>query len=104
TLSITVVGEADLTNKYKVDLDGSIPLPYIGRHEAAGHTIADLQARIASLLKDGYLQNPQVLIDVDQFKSRAVYVTGKVRQPGKVTMTGPSITLMEALALAGSTV
>jgi polysaccharide biosynthesis/export protein len=103
TLSVTVVGEPDLTNKYKVDIDGSITLPYIGRQTAAGLSIADLQTKIGRLLKDGYLQNPQVLIDVDQFKTRAVYVMGKVRHPGKVTMNGPSITLMEALALAGST-
>jgi polysaccharide biosynthesis/export protein len=103
TLSVTVVGEPDLTSKYKVDIDGTITLPYIGRQTAAGLTLVDLQAKIASLLKEGYLQNPQVLIDVDQFKSRAVYVTGKVRTPGKVAISGSSITLMEALALAGST-
>jgi polysaccharide export outer membrane protein len=103
TLSVTVVGEPDLTNKYRVDIDGGITLPYVGRQSAAGLTISDLQTKIASLLKQGYLQNPQVLIDVDQFKSRAVYVTGKVRAPGKVTINGPSITLMDALALAGST-
>jgi polysaccharide biosynthesis/export protein len=103
TLSVTVVGEPDLTNKYKVDTDGGITLPYVGRQSAAGLSISDLQTKIASLLKQGYLQNPQVLIDVDQFKSRAVYVTGKVRAPGKVTINGPSITLMDALALAGST-
>jgi polysaccharide export outer membrane protein len=103
TLAVTVVGEPDLTSKYKVDADGSITLPYVGRQTAAGLSIADLQTKIATLLKDGYLQNPQVLIDVDQFKTRAVYVTGKVRNPGKVTLNGPSITLMEALALAGST-
>jgi polysaccharide biosynthesis/export protein len=103
TLSVTVVGEPDLTNKYKVDTDGGITLPYVGRQSAAGLTISDLQTKIASLLKQGYLQNPQVLIDVDQFKSRAVYVTGRVRTPGKVTINGPSITLMDALALAGST-
>jgi polysaccharide biosynthesis/export protein len=102
TLSITVVGEPDLTNKYRVDTDGSITLPYIGRQPAAGFTIADLQTKITTLLKDGYLQNPQVLIDVDQYKSRSVYVTGNVRAPGKVPMNGPTITLIEALALAGS--
>jgi polysaccharide biosynthesis/export protein len=102
TLSITVVGEPELTNKYRVDSDGSITLPYIGRQPAAGFTIADLQTKIATLLKEGYLQNPQVLIDVDQYKSRSVYVTGNVRSPGKVPMNGPTIMLIEALALAGS--
>ena len=37
TLSITVVGEPELKNKYRVDNDGSITLPYIGRQPAAVH-------------------------------------------------------------------
>jgi polysaccharide biosynthesis/export protein len=102
TLAVTVVGESDLTNKYRVDTDGTITMPYVGRIPAAGLTIVDLQAKITAALKDGYLHNPQVLIDVDQYKSRSVYVTGQVRSPGKVPMNGPTITLIEALALAGS--
>jgi polysaccharide biosynthesis/export protein len=102
TLAITVVGEAEFTNKYRVDSDGSITLPYINRVPAAGLSVAELQSKIASMLRDGYLQNPQVLIDVDSYKSRNVYVTGNVRTPGRVPMNGPTITLIEALALAGS--
>jgi len=102
TLSITVVGEPDLTNKYRVDTDGTITLPYVGRQAAAGMTVIDLQSKITSLLKDGYLQNPQVLIDVDVYKARSVLVVGEVRSPGKVQLTGLTMSLLEALALAGS--
>lgn len=102
TLAITVVGEPDLTNKYRVDTDGTITMPYISRIPVAGSTVAEIQARIATLLKDGYLQNPQVLIDVDQYKSRSVLVVGEVRSPGKVQLTGLTMSLLEALALAGS--
>jgi polysaccharide export outer membrane protein len=102
TLSITVVGEPDLTNKYRVDTDGTITMPYIGRQAAAGSTVVELQAKITSLLKDGYLQNPQVLIDVDVYKARSVLVVGEVRTPGKVQLTGLTMSLLEALALAGS--
>ena len=102
TLSITVVGEPDLTSKYRVDTDGTITMPYVGRQTAAGSTVAELQAKITSLLKDGYLQNPQVLIDVDQYKARSVLVVGEVRSPGKVQLTGLTMSLLEALALAGS--
>src|SRR6185295_15569389 len=102
TLSITVVGEPDLTNKYRVDTDGTITQPYVGRQAAAGMTVIDLQAKITSLLKDGYLQNPQVLIDVDIYKARSVLVVGEVRSPGKVQLTGLTMSLLEALALAGS--
>jgi len=102
TLSITVVGEPDLTNKYRVDTDGTITLPYVGRLPAAGSTVIDLQAKLTTMLKDGYLQNPQVLIDVDVYKARSVLVVGEVRSPGKVQLTGLTMSLLEALALAGS--
>jgi polysaccharide export outer membrane protein len=102
TLSVTVVGEPDLTAKYRVDPDGTITMPYIGRQSAAGSTIVDLQTKITRQLKDGYLQNPQVLIDVDTYKARSVLVIGEVRSPGKVQLTGLTMSLLEALALAGS--
>ena len=54
------------------------------------------------MLQAGYLRNPQVRIEVDQFKSRRVFVSGEVRTPGYVTMAGTTMTLLEALALAGS--
>src|SRR5262249_35343451 len=102
TLSSPVVAEPDLTAKYRVDPDGSITMPYIGRQTAAGMTVADLQNKITTLLKDGYLQNPQVLIAVDVYKARSVLVVGEVRSPGKVQLTGLTMSLLEALALAGA--
>jgi polysaccharide export outer membrane protein len=101
-LSITVVDEPDLTGKYRVDSDGTLTFPYVGRVQVGGLTLKDLQARLTSLLKAGYLKNPQVRVEVDQYKSRSVYVIGEVRTPGKVTMAGTTLTLLEALALAGS--
>jgi polysaccharide biosynthesis/export protein len=43
-----------------------------------------------------------VRAEVNQYKSQFVYVIGEVRAPGKITMTGTTMTLLEALALAGS--
>jgi protein involved in polysaccharide export with SLBB domain len=54
------------------------------------------------MLSAGYIRNPQVRVEVNQYKSQFVYVIGEVRAPGKITMTGTTMTLLEALALAGS--
>jgi polysaccharide export outer membrane protein len=102
SLSIIVTDEADLTNKYRVDTDGTITMPYLNRVPVAGLTLAEAQIKIAQMLQAGYLRNPQVRIEVDQFKSRRVFVSGEVRTPGYVTMAGATMTLLEALALAGS--
>jgi len=102
TLAITVVDEIDLTRKYLVDTDGTITMPYVGRVQAAGLTVEALRARITGELKKGYLKDPQVLVGVEQYKARSVLVTGAVRAPQRVTLTGLTMSLLEALTLAGS--
>lgn len=101
-LSIIVSDETELTGKYRVDTDGTISMPYLSRVPLAGLSLAEAQDKITAMLKAGFIRNPQVRIEVDQFKARSVLVTGEVRTPGKVTLPGTTISLLEALALAGS--
>jgi polysaccharide export outer membrane protein len=101
-LSIIVSDETELTGKYRVDSDGTISMPYLSRVPLAGLSLAEAQDKITAMLKAGFIRNPQVRIEVDQFKARSVLVTGEVRTPGKVTLPGTTMSLLEALALAGS--
>jgi polysaccharide export outer membrane protein len=101
-LSIIVADEAELTGKFRVDSDGTISMPYLGRVPLSGLSLADAQDKITALLKKDYLKNPQVRIEVQEFKARSVLVTGEVRTPGKVSLPGTTMSLLEALALAGS--
>lgn len=101
-LNIIVTDEADLTNKYRVDTDGTITMPYLKRVQVAGLSLQEAQDKITALLKKDYLRNPQVRIEVDQFKARSILMTGEVRVQGKLALPGTSMSLLEALALAGS--
>src|SRR4051812_827191 len=87
-LKITVLDEADLSTTYRVDSDGMITLNYIGKVQAAGVTLTELQERIRKKLGEGYLRNPQVRVEVESYKSQSVMVSGEVRSPGKITRTG----------------
>lgn len=100
-VKITVFDETDLSNVYRVDSDGFITFPLINKVAAAGITPAELQERIKTMLSAGYIRNPQVRVEVEGYKSQSVIVSGEVRSPGKVPMTG-TMTLVEALAAAGS--
>ena len=100
-LTIIVFDEADLTNKYRVDSDGTISFPLVGRIPASGLTLPEFADRLTEHLSAGYIRNPQVRIEVDQYKSQSVFVIGEVRTPGKISMTGV-MSLIEALAIAGS--
>lgn len=101
-LSVTVFEEPDLTGKYRVDNDGSFSFPLLDRIRAAGRTINDVQTELTTKLANGFLRNPQVRVEVDQYKSRSIFVGGEVRAPGKIMMNSNTMTLLEALAQAGS--
>jgi polysaccharide biosynthesis/export protein len=100
-LKITVFDEPDLTNIYRIDSDGFITFPMINKVAASGITPPELQDRIRAMLASGYIRNPQVRVEVEGYKSQSVIVSGEVRTPGKLMMTG-SMSLVEALAAAGS--
>ncbi|HEY2906158.1 MAG TPA: polysaccharide biosynthesis/export family protein [Vicinamibacterales bacterium] len=103
-LNIYVFDEPDLnqSTKYRVDADGMVTFALIGRVPAAGLTIRQFQDQLIAKLAEGYIRNPQVRVDVESYRSQNVYVSGEVRSPGKVPMSGPTMSLIEALALAGS--
>jgi polysaccharide export outer membrane protein len=100
-LSITVVDEKELTRVVTVGSDGGFDYPFIGLVKAAGQTVRAIQQDITARLKEKYLRNPQVAIEVETYRSQVVYVWGQVKSPGSVTLSG-TITLTEALARAGS--
>ena len=100
-LNINVFDEAQLSGRFRVGNDGRFTYPFIGQVQAGGLTLRAIAADMNTRLADGYLRNPQVTIDVDQFRSQNVFVIGEVRSPGKYALTG-SVTLIEALAQAGS--
>jgi polysaccharide export outer membrane protein len=101
-LKITVFDEPELSaQSYRVDSDGMITFWLLGRIPAAGLTLRQFQDKLRGQLANGYIKNPQVRVEIDQYKSQSVYVFGEVRQPGRISMMG-SKTLLEALAEAGS--
>jgi len=68
---------------------------------ARGLTLNEVQDRLIARLSAGYIRNPQVRVEIDQYKSQSIFVIGEVRAPGKIVMTG-TMSLIEALAMAGS--
>lgn len=100
-LSITVVDEPNLTRVVTVGADGSFEYPFIGSVKAGGLSLRAIQQDITTRLKESFLRNPQVSVDVETYRSQVVYVWGQVKAPGAVTLMG-NISLTEALAKAGS--
>ena len=80
-------------------MSGYLRLPMVGRIRAAGLTVEQLQAEIVSRLRQ-YIKEPDVAVDVTDFRSQPVSVIGAVKNPGVHQLQGRK-TLIEILSLAG---
>ena len=98
--SVRVYGEDRLSGTFVVEDDGALNLPWIGRTAVEGRSVAEAARLIADALRDGYLVNPQVSVEVKTFGSRPVQVLGAVARPGTYFLTGDT-DLLEILAMAG---
>ncbi|MBI5555458.1 MAG: SLBB domain-containing protein [Elusimicrobia bacterium] len=48
-----------------------------------------------------YVQDPNIMVSIMQYRSKVVYILGEVRSPGKYPVEGDSIALRDAIAAAG---
>jgi polysaccharide export outer membrane protein len=97
-LKITVFGEPELTAEYAVNPAGMIDFPLIGEVQAAGQSLRDFERALTKRLKDGYLRDPRISIEVLNF--RPFFITGEVRNSGQFPYK-PGLTVQEAVAIAG---
>ncbi|KQM13769.1 polysaccharide biosynthesis/export family protein [Novosphingobium sp. Leaf2] len=94
-LRITVYGEEKLTGEYLVDGSGAIAFPLLGAIKAKGLTPPLLAQVITDALKNGYIDNPSVAIDVLNF--RPYYILGEVNKPGEYPFV-EGLTVFSAVA------
>ena len=97
-LRIVVFGQDTLSNNYTVDAQGQINMPLIGSVPARGSTTAQLSAAIASRLRQSFIRDPSVAVDVETY--RPFFVLGEVAFPGQYPYV-PNMTVENAIAIAG---
>jgi polysaccharide export outer membrane protein len=95
---VTVFEQTGLSNSYSVDQAGYIAVPLIGQVAARGQTLPQLEGAIAAQLKQGYVRDPDVTIEIDRY--RPVFVMGEVAHPGQYAYV-PGMTAQNAVAIAG---
>jgi protein involved in polysaccharide export with SLBB domain len=97
-LRINVYGEADLSGEFVVDSSGQVQLPLVGQVKATGLTLHEFIVEVTTALKDGYLKDPKVSVEVLNY--RPFYIMGEVNKPGEYPYEN-GLTVLGAVALAG---
>lgn len=95
---VIVYGQEALSNSYSVDGSGHIEMPLIGVVMAEGKTTAALGKDIEARLRDGFLRDPHVSVEVEAF--RPFFVLGEVTTPGQYPYVN-GMTAETAVAIAG---
>lgn len=97
-LRIKVFKHKDITGDYRVDGTGNIAFPLVGNIRAEGKTVQQFQKSLIEKLKAGYLVNPNVSIEVTNY--RPFFILGEVNSPGNFPYQN-GMTVINAVALAG---
>jgi polysaccharide export outer membrane protein len=97
-LRIVVYGQEGLTNTYAIDAGGSITMPLIGAVRARGLTPAGLAAEITGRLRNGYIREPSVAVEIESY--RPFFILGEVAAPGQYPYV-PNMSVESAVAIAG---
>lgn len=97
-IRVQVHDEADLTLETRLDEKGTVTYPFLGEIRAVGLTVRELESRISVGLRSGYLLNPEVRVQVLEY--RPFYVNGEVKRPGGYPYV-PGLTVQKAVSLAG---
>jgi polysaccharide biosynthesis/export protein len=97
-LRVVVFGQEGLTNAYLVDAAGLIDVPLIGPVVARGATTEELSYRIAAKLRNGFIREPHVAVEVVAY--RPFFILGEVTAPGQYPYV-PRMTAETAVAIAG---
>lgn len=97
-LRVVVFGQDGLSNTYIIDASGRITIPLIGSVSARGCTTGQLARVIADRLRNGYVREPHVAIEVETY--RPFFILGEVLAPGQYPYV-PNMTVETAVAIAG---
>ena len=84
---------------FRIDAEGNINLPLVGKVHAEGMSQQELEAEIVRRLKE-YIRNPTVIITPTVFRSLPVFFVGQFARPGIYGLQGKR-SLVEMLVQVG---
>ncbi len=97
-IRVIVYGEPDLGGEFVIDSGGFLRFPLVGQIKAGGLTAHEIEDEVIAALKDGYVKDPHVNVEVESY--RPFYIIGEVNKPGEYPYVS-GLNAINAVALAG---
>jgi len=98
TVRVSVYGDQDLSNTYRVDDSGAIAFPLVGPVQVRGTTTKMAASRLAGALANGYMRSPDVAVEIAEY--RPFFIQGEVGNSGQFPYVH-GMTVRSAISVAG---
>ena len=90
---------APMVERRRIDADGYVSLPMLGRIKAGGLTVGEFETEL-NRTASKYVRDPQLVASVAEFHSQPISVVGAVTQPGAQQLQGKK-NLMQVISMVG---
>ncbi len=97
-IAISVYREEDLSMSLQIDESGMFNYPYLGKIQAIGRTLTELEQTLTEGLLQDILVNPSVNVSIVRYRN--FYIGGEVKAPGGYAYN-PGLTIQQAITVAG---
>jgi len=94
------VDTSNLNEGPVVNEAGEFFYPFVGMTRARGLTVSQIRANLETALRE-FIADPQVEVDVQQFRAHRVTITGTIENPGSRTLTNVPLRLLDLVNDAG---
>ena len=95
SISINLTDTDDLDGVYKIDQEGMIDLPFIGKIKLSELTLNEAQNLLLQIIKSFY-KNPDLQISIEEFNSNKVYIVGAVKNQITIPLNEQPLSIIEA--------
>jgi polysaccharide export outer membrane protein len=99
-VDVRVLDEEELSGRVRISQQGELELAVLGKVAVGGLSTAEAAEKLEGLLAVCCLVEPDVVVQVVEFRAHTVEVLGNVGKPGPVVLTRPE-GVLQVLALAG---
>ncbi|KUJ78165.1 hypothetical protein AVO45_09460 [Ruegeria marisrubri] len=97
-LNVSILGQNEFSRVTEVRGDGSFQLHKLGKVQAAGHTLAEIEDIIIKRADELFDGSVSVVVEMAEY--RPIFVMGNVQTPGSYPYAR-GMTVIQAIALAG---
>lgn len=97
---VIVEQHPEWSGEFTVRGDGNIFIPGVGETRIGGMNKEQAAGELTLRLEE-LIRNPRVTMDIVRYASQMIYVMGAVERPGRYSTEGKTLTLRDAVILAG---